>query len=241
MRAGLYYIIFLLLATNAAAQSSNLVMGTVESLTGEPVAHAAVYSTGGQNTITDSLGIFYLPATGAADSLYVLYNGIKSAKYGVPPNRIVNMVIITKPQDISSREEVLKDIIVVNKNHYLDSLANRKEYAKIFNAKSSGRYFVDWLTNPFNIGNLFYALQVKKNNKKQFYKNFALSLEENNYVKSRFTKPLVTTYTGLTGRERDEFMRLYEPPYDVALSMNELDMAQYITVCFKEYQTRSNK
>lgn len=242
MRSVFYPIGFLLMTnlfvTSAAAQNKNLIIGTVEDITAKPVAYAVVYSVSGNKTITDSLGTFYLPANSARDSVYIIYNGMKSVKYAIPQNNIVNIIINIKPLQVSGKEEILKDVIVTNRNHGLDSLANRKEYAKIFNAKSSGRYFVEWLTNPLNIGNLFYALQFKKNKKQQFYKGFALTLEQENYVKTKFTKAMVTTYTGLTGEERDRFMGLYEPPYDAALTMNELDMAQYISTCFKEYQAK---
>lgn len=234
--------LLLLFLSKTFAQEKAIVAGVVNDKNYDPVVKAKVYTRSGDIAYTDTLGSFYLTMKNAKDSLFVQYDKILSRGYAVPENKVISITLnLYLNEQNFTEKETLPDVTVVNKSHYLDSLENRSEYAKIFNAPTSGEYLLRYLTNPFNLGNLFNGLKFKRNKKRQFYKDFAISLEQNSYVNKVFSKAFVTKYTGLTGEERDKFMEEYAPSYEQALMMDEINMAQYTLNALKKYQTKKNK
>jgi len=62
--------------------------------------------------------------------------------------------------------------------------------------------------------------------------------EHDKYVDHRYTKYLVKKLTKLDGKELDDFMSYYRPPYELMLALNDLELGYYIEQCYKEYQKK---
>lgn len=232
--------LFLFMAATAVfSQSVNIVAGVVNDYNFDPVANAVIHTNSGDTAYTDTLGTFYLAVTNLTDSLYVIYNNKKSRGYSIPDNRVVSITLrIFLKEPGSAEEETLPDVVVQNRNHYLDSIQNRSDYAKIFDPTTSGEYLLKFLSNPINIGYLFKTFQFKQNKKRQVYKDFAVFLEQEKHIKQRYTKLLMRKYTDLEGEELEAFMGRYAPSYEKLQSMDDITLAQYVINCYKQYQAK---
>ena len=228
---------------NAAAFSqTNIVAGVVNDLNFDPVVRAKVFTTGGATAYTDSLGTFYMSVANLSDSVYVLFNNKTSRGYSIPPNRVLSITLnMFLVESEFSDKESLPDVVVQNSNHYLDSLQNRNEYAKIFDAPTSGQYFLRYLSNPLLLGNLFSALKFKENKKRQAYKDFAVFLEQEKHIAQRYNKVLIRKWTELEGEELDAFMAAYAPSFEQYQAMDDITLAQYVIDSYKDYLSKKDK
>lgn len=230
-----------LLAANAYSQT-NIVAGVVNDLNFDPASGAKVYTTGGAVAYTDSLGTFYMSVANLKDSVYVLFNNKTSKGYAIPPNRILSITLnMFLVENEFTEKESLPDVVVQNSNHYLDSLQNRSEYAKIFDAPTSGQYFLRYLSSPLLLGNLFSALKFKENKKRQVYKDFAVFLEEQKHIEQRYNKLLIRKWTQLEGAELEAFMAAYAPSFEQYQAMDDITLAQYVIDCYKDYLSKKGK
>lgn len=231
-------LLLTLFAANAFSQT-NIVAGVINDLNFDPVARAKVFTSGGATAYTDSLGTFYMSVANLSDSVYVLFNNNTSRGYSIPPNRILSITLnMFLVESEFSDKESLPDVVVQNSNHYLDSIQNRSDYAKIFDPTTSGEYLLKFLSNPINIGYLFKTFQFKQNKKRQVYKDFAVFLEQEKHIKQRYTKLLMRKYTDLEGEELEAFMGRYAPSYEKLQSMDDITLAQYVINCYKQYQAK---
>lgn len=231
-------LLLTLFAANAFSQT-NIVAGVINDLNFDPVARAKVFTSGGATAYTDSLGTFYMSVANLSDSVYVLFNNNTSRGYSIPPNRILSITLnMFLVESEFSDKESLPDVVVQNRNHYLDSIQNRSDYAKIFDPTTSGEYLLKFLSNPINIGYLFKTFQFKQNKKRQVYKDFAVFLEQEKHIKQRYTKLLMRKYTDLEGEELEAFMGRYAPSYEKLQSMDDITLAQYVINCYKQYQAK---
>ena len=231
-------LLLTLFAANAFSQT-NIVAGVVNDLNFDAVERAKVFTSGGATAYTDSLGTFYMSVANLSDSVYVLFNNNTSRGYSIPPNRILSITLnmLLLESEFSDKES-LPDVVVQNRNHYLDSIQNRSDYAKIFDPTTSGEYLLKFLSNPINIGYLFKTFQFKQNKKRQVYKDFAVFLEQEKHIKQRYTKLLMRKYTDLEGEELEAFMGRYAPSYEKLQSMDDITLAQYVINCYKQYQAK---
>ncbi len=231
-------LLLTLFAANAFSQT-NIVAGVINDLNFDPVARAKVFTSGGATAYTDSLGTFYMSVANLSDSVYVLFNNNTSRGYSIPPNRILSITLnMFLVESEFSDKESLPDVVVQNRNHYLDSIQNRSDYAKIFDPTTSGEYLLKFLSNPINIGYLFKTFQFKQNKKRQVYIDFAVFLEQEKHIKQRYTKLLMRKYTDLEGEELEAFMGRYAPSYEKLQSMDDITLAQYVINCYKQYQAK---
>ena len=92
------------------------------------VEAVTVMNSGGKMTMTDSLGHYQI-IVGEKDSIWFSYLGKPTPKY--PVLKIVDV----NQFDISLRlkSDVMKEVIVRNRSYRMDSIQNRKDYAKAFN------------------------------------------------------------------------------------------------------------
>jgi len=60
------------------------------------------------------------------------------------------------------------------------------------------------------------------------FRNRLIEEEQEKFVSSRFTKPLVKQITGLNERDLDRFMLLWRPPYELVAFTEEYEFHQYI-------------
>ena len=214
-------LLLVLLCREGVAQQ--VIKGTVyDKQARYGVPQVSVLSSSGIGTMTDSLGHYTLKVPDN-DSIYFSYLNKISSKFPVkqiPPDQ---------PFDISLPVSVdmLPSVTVHQPSYHMDSLANRKEYQKVFD------YDPNYLGTPgsgFGMGIgfdlIFNARKIKR------MERFRARLEReerDKYVDHRFTKALVKRITGLTPPALDSFMVEYRPSYEQLQSFEtDYDYYKYI-------------
>ena len=117
----------LLFSSNANAQYK--VKGTVfDSSRLYRIEAVSVMSTGGHITTTDSMGRYTINV-GEKDSVWFSYLGKPTPKYPVLKIADVNQFDIA----LQLKTNVMAEVKIRSRSYKMDSIQNRKDYAKIFN------------------------------------------------------------------------------------------------------------
>jgi hypothetical protein len=138
----------------------------------------------------------------------------------------------------------LPSIFVKPRSYILDSLSNRKDYARIFNYKKPG-VSSSLIGSPGSIGvgldlaELISMFNFKKVQRTLSFQNRLLAEEQDKYINHRYSKSLVRQLTKLPSPELEVFMEKYKPPYEVVLRLNELELGKYILDSYKRYKAIS--
>lgn len=199
----------------------------------------SVLSSSGAGTSTDSLGHYSLKLA-ASDSIYFSYQGKPTAKFAVKT--------IERSWEFNMSLQVttnmLPTVIVRSQNYHMDSLENRKEYAKAFGFHkpnplksvnfSNGTVGMD----PNVIINMF---AFKENHHMKAFKERLEDDEEQKYINHRFTKTIVKKLTGLESPELDSFMVSFRPSYLFLQSQNDLEFYEYIQKSGKAYKASARR
>ena len=227
---------FLFLITFASLYSQVNVSGTVYDITKKtPVEAVSVISTGGVGTTTDALGRYTINVR-ETDSIYFSYQNRPTPKY--PITVIGNLAAF----DISImiRIAVLPTVFVKPRSYILDSLQNRHDYSKIFGyqkpgLKSSMSTTPGGIGAGLDLGELIGMFNFKKIRRTLSFQNRLLEEEQDKYINHRFSKSLVRELTGLESPGLETFMKMYRPPYEVVLMLNELELGKYIQDTHKRF------
>jgi hypothetical protein len=226
--------LFILFAGTSSAQY--VVKGTIfDSSHRYRIEAVTVVSTGGKMTMTDSLGRYQI-TVGEKDSIWFSYLGKPTPKY--PVLKIVDVTQF----DIALRlkSDVMKEVIVRNRNYRQDSIQNRKDYAKIFDFH---RPNVASLTSigptgaAIDLDELIRVFQFRKNKSMEKFKERLEEQERQKFIDHRFNKALVKRLTNLDSTELDIFMVRYRPSYAYTLIASEYDFQMYIKKCFELYKS----
>jgi hypothetical protein len=224
----------MLFAGTASAQY--VVKGTIfDSSHRYRIEAVTVVSTGGKMTMTDSLGRYQITVD-EKDSIWFSYLGKPTPKY--PVLKIVDVTQF----DIALRlkSDVMKEVIVRNRNYRQDSIQNRKDYAKIFDFH---RPNVASLTSigptgaAIDLDELIRVFQFRKNKSMEKFKERLEEQERQKFIDHRFNKALVKRLTNLDSTELDIFMVRYRPSYAYTLIASEYDFQMYIKKCFELYKS----
>lgn len=240
LRCILKLTFILIAATPVNAQIT--VSGTVYDITKKtPVEAVSVLSTGGRGTLTDSVGRYSLVVR-ETDSIYFSYLNKPTPKY--PVANIPNLSSF----DISILKKVaeLPSVFVRPRNYKLDSMENRRDYARIFNYKKPGLSTTTTgvpgaVGVGLDINELINMFRFKKNKRMLAFQNRLLREEQDKYIDHRFTKGLVRKLTGATSPRLEEFMKQYRPTYEMLQQMNELEFGHFIQEAYKYYATKTGK
>ncbi|HUB60173.1 MAG TPA: carboxypeptidase-like regulatory domain-containing protein [Puia sp.] len=185
------------------------------------MAGVSVLTTKGLGTSTDSTG-HYRIRMDADDSIYFSYLGKTTLRF---PAREINP---NQPFDMALAVSIdtLPAAFVRGNNYYLDSLATRKEYARVFNygasyfnsVKATGR-------GGMGVGlNLDMFFNGAENRRMEAFQDRLIWMEQENFVDHHFSKAIVRHVTGLESPALDTFMVLYRPT------------KEFIQSCETEYQ-----
>jgi hypothetical protein len=181
----------------------------------------SVLSTSGLGTQTDSTGHYRL-RMGLDDSIYFSYLGKTTLRFPakeINPNQSFDMAL-----EVSI--DSLPAAYVRGNNYFLDSLATRKEYARVFN------YGVSYLNNVKTTGrggmgmglNLDLFFSAAETRRMEAFQDRLIWQEQENFVDHHFSKAMVRHVTGLTSPALDTFIKLYRPT------------KEFIQSCESEYQ-----
>lgn len=191
-------------------------------------------STGGHITMTDSLGRYQINVA-EKDSIWFSFLGKPTPKYPV-----LKMADISQ-FDIAMRlkAHVMEEVRIRNRSYKMDSIQNRKDYAKIFDYK---KVSVGSMTSigpggaGIDLDELIRLFQFKKNKATLRFQQRLLEQEREKFITHRFNKAHVKRLTNLDGEELDRFMQKYRPTYEFALAASEYDFGLYIKTAYNQFK-----
>ena len=208
-----------------------------------PIESVAVQCTCGSGTLTDSNGHYSLLLT-EHDSIYFSYLGKNTMKYPVDTIRY--------PEDFEIGLHVdakwLPEVKVQTHNYYMDSVLNRRAYAKIFDYKKPGlglskttsSYIPGSVTVGLDLDALINMFRFRKNRQMLSFQNRLEKEEQDKYINHRYSIRLVKQLTKLESPELDNFMNDYRPDYAILQQMNDLELGYFIELCYKDYKLRKS-
>ncbi len=204
-----------------------------------PIESVVVQCTCGSGAITDSNGHYTILVT-QHDSVYFSYLGKNTIKYPVDT--------ITYPDafEVGLHVDVkwLPEVKVKTHNYYMDSVENRRAYAKIFDYKKLGlaisrnapsTYVPGALTVGLDLDALINVFRFRRNRQLLSFQNRLMKEEQDKYIDHRYSVRLIKQLTKLESPELNKFMTEYRPEYDILQQMNDLELGYYIELSYKDY------
>lgn len=204
-----------------------------------PIEAVSVQCTCGSGTITDSTGHYSLLVT-QHDSVYFSYLGKNTIKY--PVDTIKN----SEDFDLGLHIDVrwLPEVKVQTHSYYIDSIENRRDYAKIFDYRkphlalsknSPSTYVPGSVTVGLDLDELINMFRFRRNRQMLSFQNRLLEQEQDKYINHRYSIRLVKQLTKLETPELEKFMNQYRPEYSILQQMNDLELGYYIELSYKDY------
>lgn len=221
------------------------IQGTVYDITQKnALPFVTVLTTSGNGVLTDSLGGYRIPVQ-KGDSIWFSYLGKSTPRY--PVNTIPNVAAFDVSILVSAIE--LPGITLRKPNYRLDSLANRKEYEKIFNYRKPGVRITaldpaGGSVGPgvgVDINELVNVFRFRRNKNMKFLQNWLIKEEQEAYVDYRFNRGFIRKLTGIDGDELEEMMKYCRPDYEIVALMNDAELGMYILDCYKDYKVKKSQ
>jgi hypothetical protein len=199
-----------------------------------PIEAVIIMSTGGHGAMTDSMGHYQIEVA-ENDSIWFSFQGKSTPKYAVLKIPDVTQFDIA----LRLKMDVMQEVKIRTRNYHLDSLQNRKDYAKIFDFH---RPSIGTMTSigpsgaGIDLDELIRVFQFRKNRVNERFRERLIQEERDKFVDHRFNKALVKRLTGLEGAELDLFMVRYRPSFEFASYTNDYNFQLYIKNSFEEYK-----
>lgn len=243
MHKKLLFILIVLISFSAIAQQRKqgyvTISGAVYDISARlPIEAVAVLSSSGKGTLTDSLGKYSITVRWT-DSIWFSMLGKTTIKYSVDTISNLDQFNIM----IHLRVGDLPEVKVRSKNYHLDSIENRKEYAKIFNFRKPTLSIINnHVYSPgspsagFDLQEIINIFRFKRNKSLAAFQKRLLQQEQDKYIDYRFNKAFVRRLTKLQQPEMDGFMNKYRPDYEYLLTLNDIEFGYFIQKCFEEYK-----
>jgi hypothetical protein len=226
-------LLFILSVVPATAQLT--VSGYVFDITKKtPLEAVSVLSTSGSGALTDSFGRYKIVVR-ETDSISFSYLNKSTPKY--PVATMPNMEAFDIAIHVKIAE--LPMVSIRQRNYRMDSIQNRKDYAKAFDFRKPGVRLNN--SGPGGIGvgldlnELINMFRFRKNRNMLFLQKRLLQEERDKYINHRYNKYLVRSLTKLTGTALDSFMLIYRPTYEFVLQCNDLELGYYVQKCYEHY------
>ncbi|MEY2836183.1 MAG: hypothetical protein RLZZ557_1845 [Bacteroidota bacterium] len=225
MKKSVYYIILALLSVQTASSQVWLTGKVYDSTRMVSIPFVKVTSKKGLVTYTDSIGRYGL-SIDKQDSISFTYKGKSTSFFPVSTIRYPAGFDISLQVTVQDRYQTLKEVVVIAKSYRQDSAENRERYSKIFGFESGGLQITEsGNLDPNSIISLF---KFRRNKTMRSFRNRLIEEEQQKFISSRFTKPLVRQITGLPERDLERFMMLWRPPYELVAFAEEYQFHQYI-------------
>ena len=217
-----------------------IVKGTVYNINkSRPLEAVSVISTSGKGTLTDSNGNYSI-AVNEKDSISFSYLGRSTVKF--PVNTIVNYPSFDVALHVNPIE--LNPVRIQPRNYHMDSLQNRKDYAKVFDFQKPKLKITDGsegLGAGFDLDAIIGMFQFNKNRRMLAFQKRLILEEQEKFVDHRFTQYLVKKITHLTSPELDSFMVKYRPSYYFTKTSSDYDFEEYIKLASKDFLNKNKK
>jgi hypothetical protein len=219
-------LILIAIASFTDVQSQIWITGKVyDSTRMVAIPFVKVTSAKGVITYTDSLGRYGLTVD-KKDSIHFTYRGKSTNYFPVSSIRYPAGFDISLQVTVQDRYQTLKEVVVIGKSYKQDSIENREKYKSVFEFEGGGLQ----VTSQGNLDpiSLINAFKFRRNKSMRSFRNRLIEEEQEKFVTSRFTKPLVRQITGMNDRDIDRFMLLWRPPYELVAFAEEYEFHQYI-------------
>ena len=190
------------------------------------ISAVTVMSSGGAITATDSMGRYQINVA-EKDSIWFSYLGKPTPKYPVLKMPDVMQFDIA----LKLKSVVMEEVKIKSRNYRMDSIQNRKDYAKVFDYK---KVSVGSMTNigptgaGIDIDELIRLFQFRKNKSMLKFQQRLVEQEKEKYVDHKFTRLLVKRLTSLEGDQLEQYMVRYRPTFEFITSISEYDFQLYI-------------
>ena len=230
-------ILFTAAMSNHSLLAQVVIKGTVYNITKtHPLEAVSVMSTSGRGTLTDSNGNYSIVVS-ERDSISFSYLGRPTTKFAV------NSILSYPSFDVALHVDPinLKPILVAPRSYHLDSLQNRKDYAKVFDYQKPKFKITDGsegLGAGFDLDAIISMFQFKKNRRMLAFQKRLILEEQDKFVDHRFTPYLVKKITHMSSPDLDSFMVKFRPSYNFTRTSSDYDFETYIKLAAKDYESR---
>lgn len=184
--------------------------------------------------MTDSLGRYQINVA-EKDSIWFSFLGKPTPKYPVLKILDVNEFDIA----LQLKSEVMQEVRIKSHSYRMDSIQNRRDYAKVFNfhrPNISSMTTIGPTGAGIDLDELIRVFQFRKNKSTEKFKERLEEQERQKFVDHRFNKALVRRLTNLDGDDLNVFMLRYRPSYAFALTTSEYDFQMYIKKCYELFK-----
>lgn len=201
------------------------------------VENVTVQSTGGNQTVTDSMGRYRIPAS-EKDSLTFIYNYKPTQKFPVKDIADTDQFDISLQVSVKSKYSTLKEVIVIAKSYQQDSIENRQQYAEYYNFRNPT---VKSSLSPggvagADLNELINMFRFRRNKQLKAFRARLEQQEQEKFIDYRFNKNFVKRITRLEGAQLDTFMVRYRPGYEFASMADEVTFNKYILNASYKYK-----
>jgi hypothetical protein len=247
LRLYLFKIFLLIFLINAALSAQKAVAqqvtvkGTVYNMSRtRPLEAVSVMSTSGRGTITDSNGNYNI-IVNEGDSISFSYLGRTTVKFPV------SNILIYPSFDVALHVEPteLKPLQVSPRNYFMDSLQNRKDYARVFDYQKPKLKLTDPGQGGLGVGLDLDAIigmfQFNRNRRMLAFQKRLIQEEQDKFVDHRFTAYLVKKITHLSSPDLDTFMVKYRPSYYFTRTTTDYDFEQYIKLAGRDFENKKGR
>jgi hypothetical protein len=240
-------ILFMLLSSQLFAQNYN---GYVfDKTTRSPIPNAIIKN--GRNVkLSYYDGYFSIANVHFGDTIKVTCIGYKPYNLFVGMTHRDTVRVFMEPSSI-----MLNNVsIIAQRNHILDSLNLRREFAKTFAYKAPtfadafltidpyDNHPSNFITSDHSTATLvgidlgaIASMFGKSKTPDSKLHELVLKDEEIRYVDRRFSKLRISSITNLKGDPLQSFMQTYRPPIDEIKKMTDYELMVYIKKCYGEF------
>ena len=193
------------------------------------VENVKVESTGGKQTLTDSMGRYHITVS-EKDSLSFIYNDKPTQKFAVKGIADMNQFDISLQVQVKSRYSTLKEVVVIAKSYREDSMENRRVYAEYYDfRKPTVRTSIspDGAVGA-DVNEIINMFRFKRNRQLKAFRARLEQQEQDKFVDYRFNKTFVKRATRLEGAQLDSFLVRYRPSYEFASTADEVTFHRYV-------------
>ncbi|HYC28570.1 MAG TPA: hypothetical protein VEB42_07130, partial [Chitinophagaceae bacterium] len=128
---------------------------------------------------------------------------------------------------------------VRGRSYIMDSVQNRKDYAKAFDFRKPG---IGTSISPsgvvgIDLDELINMFKFRYNKRMLGFQKRLLREEEDKFIYHRFTRTLTRNLTGLSGDSLIQFMNLYKPSYQFTQFTTDYEFQEYIKIAAEAYRS----
>jgi hypothetical protein len=198
-----------------------------------PLTAVSVMSTSGKFTTTDSNGN-YMIIVRENDSLYFSYLGKATMKYPVHDMNVFNNFDLALHVDPTE----LKEVRISPKDYHMDSLQNRKDYAKIFDYKKPGLHINSpgqGLGVGLDLDAIINMFRFDKNRRTLAFQHRLVDEEHEKFIDHKFSGAVIKRITHISDERLPDFMVRYRPSYEFSKKATDYEMMDYIKLAYQQF------